>query len=195
MSPRVLRRAALAGAVFVAPLALHVMSGLSLVGCTQRTVTPAELEKNGTRPYAGETPAQVMKATVVALKTLGYEVTLADESTGKVKTAPKVVQLHAYGNAYSATGVEDSLAWNIEIASAPDGSVIHARPKAYRNGVALDDTNMTASYMDRAFTDLFHEIEDNMPGYKPPPPVASASAAPSASASSAPPEKKQSFFD
>jgi TonB family protein len=127
-----------------------------------RTITPAEIEQRGTKPYPGKSPAQVMKASVVALKTLGFDVVVAD--AGKVKTAPKTIQVSAVGGAYSATAIEDALAWTLDVDAASDGSVIHAHPRSYRNGQPLDERNLGYNYMSHAFSDLFKEIDDNLPG-------------------------------
>ena len=169
-----------------------------LAAACARTITPAEIERKGTKPYPKQGRAQLVQATSVALKTLGFDVTVSDPNAGKVKTAPKTIQVTAVGSRYSATAYSDSLAWVIDV--TPDssgGSVLRARPRAYRNGVPLDETNLTASYMDRAFRDLFREIEDNIPGYvaTTPPAVIPATSASGTSSKTAPEtEDAQSKF-
>jgi hypothetical protein len=141
--------------------ATFAVPAAALSAC-MRTITPAEIEQRGTKPYPGKGPAQVMKASVVALETLGFKVVVAEG--GKVKTAPKTIQVSAVGGAYSATAIEDALSWTLDIDAASDGTVIHAHPRSYRNGQPLDERNLGYNYMSHAFDDLFREIDDNLPG-------------------------------
>jgi hypothetical protein len=145
----------------VARLLPFAIAATTLPAC-MRTITPDEIEQRGTKPYPGKSPAQVMKASVVALKTLGFDVVVADG--GKVKTAPKTIQVTAVGGAYSASSYEDALAWTLDVDAASDGSVIHAHPRSYRNGQPLDERNLSYNYMSHAFSDLFKEIDGNLPG-------------------------------
>ena len=94
----------------VARLLPLAVAATTLPAC-MRTITPDEIAQRGTKPYPGKSPAQVMKASVVALKTLGFDVVAADG--GKVKTAPKTIQVTAVGGAYSASSYEDALAWTL----------------------------------------------------------------------------------
>jgi hypothetical protein len=164
---------------------LFVLLSLALLAACMRSMPPAEVEQKGTKEYAGQGGSKVMQATSVALKTLGYDVTLTDAGRGRVKTAPKLIQVTAVGSSYSATAISDSLAWTIDVSASSNGSVVHARPQAFRNGLPLDLSNVNAAYLDRSFDALFHEIEDNLPGYVPPAPPASASTSSAAAASSA----------
>jgi hypothetical protein len=149
-------------------VALICGAASSLVGCP-RAITPAEIDRNGTKTYYGRDAGQVVHATVSALKTLGYEVVVADVAGGKVKTAPKLVQVTAVGNAYSATALQDSLAWSIEFVKASDGTVVRLHPRFFRNGQPIDESMINADPMNKAFADLFREIDDNLPagGAKP----------------------------
>jgi len=147
---------------FAALLAALALAAPIVAGCG-RTITPAEIDTYGTRAYRGPTKAQTVKATSVALASLGYEVVLADATSGVVKTSPKVVQTHAYGSQYSATSIQDALAWSVQVTSTPNGSLVRAKPRAYRNGQPLDDSQLMASYMQKAFETLFTEIETNLP--------------------------------
>jgi hypothetical protein len=138
-----------------------------VAGCP-RTITPAEVEQYGTRAYKGPNKSQTVVATSLALRTLGYDVVLADVDGGVIKTAPKVVQVHAVGSKYSASSIEDALAWTVTITSTPNGTLVRARPRPYRNGQPLDDTALIESTMHRTFDELFKEIESDLPkGSKP----------------------------
>lgn len=143
-------------------VALLAGTQYAVSGCG-RTVTPAELAEQGTRSYPGQASKQVFRATNVALKTLGYNVVVADEASGRLKTAPKVVMVRAYGNSTSATAVESSLGWSLEVSDAKDGASVHAEPHPFQNGQSLEATQMSATYVERAFNDLFKEIDSNLP--------------------------------
>ena len=134
----------------------------ALAGCP-RTITPAEVEQYGTRAYKGPNKAQTVVATSLALRTLGYEVVLADADGGVIKTAPKVVQVHAVGSKYSSSSIEDALAWTVTITTTPNGSLVRAEPRPYRNGQPLEKTQLIESTMHRAFDALFAEIESDLP--------------------------------
>lgn len=142
---------------------LLAVAASSSAGCAPRTITPAEIERNGTKTYYGRDAGQVTRATVTALQTLGYEVVVADVAGGKVKTSPKVVAVHAIGNKYSATALQDSLAWTIDLVKASDGTVVSLHPRFFRNGQPVDESQISADPMNKAFADLFREIDDNLP--------------------------------
>jgi hypothetical protein len=159
-SSRAWRACVLAGAL------LTLGASGTLAGCA-RPLTAADIEEHGTKPFPGRSPAQVVRASTVALRTLGYEVVVADAASGRIKTAPKLMQVYAVGSRYSATTVANALAWTIDITPARGGAVVHAHPRAYANGALQDDGVMNAEYMEKAFADLFREIESNLPGAAP----------------------------
>src|SRR5687768_11137187 len=101
-------------------LVAAVAIGLPAVsGCVMAPrVTPADLERNGTKVYPGQDPGRLVKASALALRTLGYEVVLEDAASGRVKTAPKVVQVVAVGTGTSirtAHAYANEIAWSLEI--------------------------------------------------------------------------------
>jgi hypothetical protein len=157
-----MRFSALAWRVLVLVGALFVVAATT-TGCA-RPLTEADIEEHGTKSFPGRSPAQVVRASTIALKTLGYEVVVADAASGRIKTAPKLMQVYAVGSHYSATAVANSLAWTIDITAGRGGAVAHAHPRAYANGALQDDSMMNAEYMEKAFADLFREIESNLPG-------------------------------
>jgi len=136
------------------------LSATLATGC-MRTITPAEIQQLGTKAYPGHSRAQVARAAMAALKVLGFEV-VADETAPRIRTAPKLIQVHATGSAYSATTISDALAWSLEITAEGNGCVVHAQPRGYRNSQPLDDTEIGYDYMDRAFKELFREIDENL---------------------------------
>jgi hypothetical protein len=80
------------------------------VASCARTITPAEVEELGRRSYPGRAPSELMTASQTASMTLGYEIVVADASSGRIKTAPKVVVVHAVGGYGRATAVANELA-------------------------------------------------------------------------------------
>jgi hypothetical protein len=79
-----------------------------------------------------------------------------------VNTTPKLLQVTVVGSRTAARTMGDALAWTLELdASGSDAVVVRAVPRAFRNGQQLPDSEMNGDYMERAFTDLFREIEDN----------------------------------
>ncbi len=125
-------------------------------------MTLEEMKEAGTHPYPDHGRAQIFHATVTALRTLGYQVVVADSGNGKIKTAPKLVTAVAHGNAYSAVATENSVAWNVHIVPSSKGAVLHAEPRGYSGGQAVDPTRMNASYMERLFATLYQEIDNNL---------------------------------
>ena len=136
----------------------------SLVACAPRSITPAEIDHNGTKTFYGRDAGSVGRASVAALRTLGFDVVVTDMVAGKIKTAPKVVAVHAVGNQYAATALQDSLAWTVELVRASDGTVVRLHPRFFRNGQPIDNSQIAAAPMNRAFVDLFREIDENLPG-------------------------------
>jgi hypothetical protein len=142
--------------------AVGIASHVLLLGGCARPITAAELERDGTRTYARLGKARVQHAAADALRTLGYEVTLYDEAQGRIKTAPLVVEVHAVGGSYGASASGSSLAWNLEVSSAEGGARVHAEPRLFEAGQAIEPTLMNAAYAERAFGTLFGEIDDQL---------------------------------
>ena len=164
----------------------------TLVGCP-RAITPAEIDHNGTKTFYGRDAGQVVRATVAALRTLGYDVTVADVGSGKVKTAPKLVVVHAVGNSYGATALRDELAWSIDFVRASDGTVVRLTPRFFRNGQPLDNSQISADPLNKAFADLFREIDSNLPGGAPLNAPATKSTGAAKTASTAKPSKSSKY--
>lgn len=104
-----------------------------------------------------------MKASDTALRTLGYQVVVADVNTGQVKTAPKPLVVTAAGTGASAVAVSNDLAWSLEITPAAAGVVMQATPRASSGGQSYDGP-FDQAYMEKAFKDLFNEIDSNLSG-------------------------------
>jgi hypothetical protein len=128
-----------------------------------RTVTPAELDAYESRSYAGYDKKQVLRATVTALRSLGYEVVAVDDKAGRVKTAPKLVVVHAARtSSTTAVAVGDSIAWTVDVSTATRGASVHAEPRLYSSGQAVEATRLNHDYADRTFKTLYSEIESNL---------------------------------
>jgi hypothetical protein len=140
-------------------LLVGVLSAAVFVSGCARAVSPAELDQDGTRTYPRATRSQALHATIGALRTLGYEVTVVDEGQGRVKTAPRVLAVRAVGSAYVASVSEISLAWSIAVTPEGSGARIHAEPRGYVGG---ESTGLNANFAHNAFQTLFGEIDDQL---------------------------------
>jgi hypothetical protein len=132
-----------------------------LLGCA-RPATAAELQEWGTRTYAGTSRSAAFKATWAAVRSLGYDVAAVNPGAGQLHTAPKVVAVTVVGNQYAAQAAESSIAWDLDVTTSAAGIVIHATPRGYQAGQAMPQSQMSASYLQRAFETLFSEIERDM---------------------------------
>lgn len=125
-------------------------------------MTPADLARNETHAYPGKTKHQVFRATAVALKTLGYDVVVSNEATGHIKTAPQLITVVAYGSPGSAVAAGNSLAWNIHVKSEGKDATVHAEPRGYSAGQAVDPSQMNSAFLERSFRTLYGEIESDL---------------------------------
>ena len=146
------------------PSALAVLVALILLvaGCG-RLVTPAELERFGTRSYAGQPRDRVFRATTTALRSLGYDVVLVDDRSGRVKTAPKLVMVNAVAGNYTAHATESSLAWTVDVRTEGANTIVHAEPRAYVASQSMPATQLNSDFAERSFRTLFAEIDGNLP--------------------------------
>ena len=144
-------------------LFVFLASVVMLAGCG-RTVTPEELDHYESRSFAGD-KKQVYRATVTALRSLGYEVVASEETSGRVKTAPKIVNVQAAATSrYTAVAASNTIAWTITVTPGPNGAVVHAEPRLYSAGNSVEATQLNSDYADRTFNTLYDEIQSNLPG-------------------------------
>lgn len=101
-----------------------------LTGC--RVVTPEELANFENHAYPDRSQAQVFAAAVTGLKSIGYEVVLADKAAFRIKTAPKTVAVQAVAGSNMAVAVSDTIAWTVDVLTTPGGASMHAEPRFYR---------------------------------------------------------------
>jgi hypothetical protein len=145
-------------------LALAFVALVSATGCG-RTVTPDELDRLEARSYEGHGKAEVLKATVTALRSLGYEVVSVDKASGRIKTAPKTVVVHAARTSSStAVATGDAVAWTIDVSAASGGARMHAEPRLYSAGQNVEATRLSETYAQRLFSTLYGEIDTSLPG-------------------------------
>ncbi len=152
----------------------NVLIGLSAVllsACTHyQILTSEQLSERGTKTYKGVSVEKSIEATLAALETLGYNITLKEVKAkmALIKTAPLDVMTSATGTAsgtanhsvIAANVTRDGLSWALLI--RPDGNDvrINARPKAYRNGAEMTGEGIfVAEVMDPRFRDLWNEID------------------------------------
>jgi hypothetical protein len=134
----------------------------SLSGCVM-ALSPVDLARVENHPYPGRSKAQVFRATVTALRSLGYELVVSDEGAGLIKTAPKVMTATAHGNAYGAVATENSVAWTIGVQPIAGGVGLHADPRGYSGGQAVPADQINGAFLERLFATLYAEIDTNLP--------------------------------
>jgi hypothetical protein len=127
-------------------------------------MTPAELAQHESHPYPGHSKSQVFSAATSALRSLGYEIVTSDAASGRIKTAPKLVTVTAYGSSSTAVASGNSLAWTLDVSSGDDGAMLHAEPRGYSAGQLVEASRMNGSFLERSFETLYGEIDEDMPG-------------------------------
>ena len=143
-----------------------------------RIVTPQELVDFETHAYPGRSQSEVFAATVTALKAIGYEVVLADKAAFRVKTAPKVVMVHAAAtSSNTAIATSDTVAWDIDVLAASGGASMHAEPRLYRGGSSVESSNLMFDFADNLFRTLYTEIDSDLPRSGNAPPAAPSAVA------------------
>ena len=137
---------------------------LVAAGCQSFTVlSPAQLSAKGTHRYGNSSKEQVTGACTVALTTLGYKVTVSEPAAGIVKTAPSSIMTSATGGPGYANVTDDGLAWSIVVESAGGSIVVHATPRAFRNGTEVHKEGIwVAEVMDAKFADLWRELDETL---------------------------------
>jgi hypothetical protein len=134
----------------------------ALVGC--RLITPAELDQYGTKTYEGRSKGQVMRAVIASLRSQGYDIASEDDDAGHVKTGPKVVVVTAASTGYGTAAAQaGELAWTIDVEAKSSGAVVHAMPRGYQGGQAIEATKFNYDYARKAFATLFSEIDSELP--------------------------------
>ncbi len=147
--------------VTLATLLLSLAFALSAGACLP--LSPADLARAENHAYPGRTKAQAFRATATALRSLGFEIVVADEGAGLLKTAPKVMSATAYGSQYSAVATENSVAWTIGIQSIPGGAGLHADPRGYSGGQLVPADQINGPFLQSLFNTLYAEIDTNLP--------------------------------
>jgi hypothetical protein len=139
------------------------------MGPSKPVATAADLERLGTRRYRDRTPEDVSKATMTALKLLGYEVVVSEP---RIRTAPKAVATTAHGTAAGGGGVARSsaqtfteeVAWDIDVKADGTGASLRAVPRASVNGMPMEQVYV--EWAERTFAELMKEIDGNLPAAK-----------------------------
>lgn len=156
--------------------ALIFSTGCSLFTSYQ-VLSPAEVQKLGTRTYATTPPAAAFTAAHQALEMAGYRIVVDEPATGTLKTAPKQLSSTAestgkvhdtiVGTTVTAETqvTDDSLAWSLSITASSTGSTVRAQPRGFRNGLEItNEENVWAdTVITPQFNALFRSIESNLP--------------------------------
>jgi len=141
-------------------LALGIALSACATGPHVHPLTEAQLAERGTHRYPSADVGTVTNACARALAALGYDVVTRDEQQGVVKTAPKTFEVRVVGNGYYAQASEDGLAWNVQVEGSASGAVLHATPRAFRNGSEIRRRDVwVAEAIDDKFADLWSEMD------------------------------------
>jgi hypothetical protein len=123
-------------------------------------VTPQELVDFETRPYPGHSQSEIFGVAVSALRTIGYEVTLADKSSFHIQTAPRVVMAHAAATSSNTPiATNETTAWDITVLSAAGGATLHAEPRLNRSGASVEPSTFSYDFATEMFMTLYKEME------------------------------------
>lgn len=122
---------------------------------------PAEVRATGTRSLPGHRKAEVLKATSLALRSLGHQVIAEDVSSGRVRTAPKAMVIHAVGGGGTAMAVSNEIAWDGAVDGEDGGVRVRATPRAISAGQVYEG-NWDAAYATEAIDDVYRDIQANL---------------------------------
>lgn len=130
-------------------------------GCTAgaQFTTQQVTEIVGTRAYPEQTPDAAREAMHMAFASMGYEV-VSDAEQLPIKTAPKLVQVNASGNANYASATGAEIAWTVDIEALDAGVEVRLTPRGYSNGQLQDHYN--AAWIESATKTVFAEFESNL---------------------------------
>jgi hypothetical protein len=126
-----------------------------------RTLTPAELAQHEQRVYSASV-AIGMQAATVALRSLGFEITMSDATTGMIKTAPRDIGSSAVAGGGAAVSFRDELAWVVTVTQQANTIRVRAVPHAYTNGNEVDPAQVPADAIEPKFTALWNELDQDM---------------------------------
>lgn len=116
-------------------IAVGVLSAPVLVGCAGggggALMTPEEIGSHGTHKFASS-EAETFAATIGALRTLGYIVTVANEEKGMIKTDRKPLRAQAYAGGGQAVAVEVTRQYYVRLESTDaSNTTVVAEPKVF----------------------------------------------------------------
>jgi hypothetical protein len=154
-------------AVVALALGLFATStSVTLTGCepTQRLASPADLTRLGMRQYPRHQPSDVRRAIVTSLKVQGYEVVT---ETPRVRTAPKLLAIHGVRGGGVAQAVQETIAWDIDVQPAGDGTIVQARLQGAVSGEPLK--GFYYEHAERNCKALFRDLDDSLGTVEPTP--------------------------
>lgn len=117
--------------LFVAFLALSAASLPGCFGSTGAMLTQQEISAYGSKTVAKPLP-DTFKATVGALKVMGYSIAVEDADKGLIKTERKVIRAQAVGNAHAVMATNVARQYSLKLAeSEPGKTAITATPRVF----------------------------------------------------------------
>jgi hypothetical protein len=109
-------------------LALSLFAGCAMFGAN---LTQQELTTYGTKTLAKPLP-DTFKATIGALKVMGYQIAVEDAAKGIIKTERKVIRANAIGNSTSASATNIYRQYSLKLGeSEPGKTAVTATPYVF----------------------------------------------------------------
>jgi hypothetical protein len=144
-------------------LALATAAGCASFGAT---MTPQELNTYGTKTLAKPLP-DTFKATLGALKVMGYQIAVEDQAKGIIKTERKVIRANAVGGAYSASATNIYRQYQLKLGeSEPGKTAVTATPYVFIGERNVSDDKVWViegpEGERQLWSSLFKEIESQL---------------------------------
>lgn len=117
--------------LFAAFLSVSALSTTGCAGTSGALLTQQEITTYGQKTMPKSKP-DTFKATVGALRVLGYSIAVEDADKGLIKTERKVIRAHAVGNANAAMATNVYRQYSLKLAEPESGKTeITATPRVF----------------------------------------------------------------
>ena len=105
-------------------------------GSNAAVMSDQEIGSFGTKSFDAPKP-KVFAAAVGALKAQGYQIASQNEEKGTILTARKIIRSVAVGNAYSATAIDVTRQYFLQLSHSGGQTVVIARPSVFQGEADL----------------------------------------------------------
>ena len=105
-------------------------------GSNAAVMSDQEIGSFGTKSFDAPKP-KVFAAAIGALKAQGYQIASQNEEKGTIVTGRKIIRSVAVGNAYSATAIDYTRQYFLQLNRAGGQTTVVARPSVYQGEADL----------------------------------------------------------